>query len=337
MWRNADVLDFVGWLRAFNERSPRAVGFYGLDLYSLHASMQAVLAYLDRVDADAARRARTRYACFETLGATPQAYGYASGLDLSRSCEDEVVAQLVELQARRHRILMHDGGAAEDEAFAAEQNALVVQNAERYYRGMFGGRVSTWNLRDTHMMDTLDALAAHLDRRATDERAKIVVWAHNSHVGDARATEAALRGELDLGQLARERHGAGVANVGFTTWAGTVSAASEWDAPVERKRVRPALDDSYEALFHAVGAERFLVDLREVGEAGGMLATPRLERAIGVVYQPATERWSHYFECSLPTQFDFVVHVDETRAVEPLERSAGWDAGELPETYPQGL
>jgi erythromycin esterase-like protein len=337
MWRNADVLDFAGWLRAYNDRfgvTRGAVGFYGLDLYSLHASTQAVLAYLDRVDADAAARARQRYSCFEDLAADPQAYGYAAQLDLSRSCEDEVVAQLIELQRRRQQLAMPDGAAAEDEQFAAEQNALVVQNAERYYRGMFGGRVNTWNLRDTHMADTLDALARHLAR---DGAAKIVVWAHNSHLGDARATEVADRGELNLGQLARERHAAAVVNVGFTTYSGTVSAASEWDAPVERKRVRPALAGSYEALFHAVGVPRFVLNLRELGEATAALGEPRLERAIGVIYKPETERWSHYFECLMPAQFDFVLHIDETRAVEPLERSAAWQAGELPETYPEGL
>jgi erythromycin esterase-like protein len=336
MWRNADVLDFVGWLRAHNERRApeERVGFYGLDLYSMHRSTAAVLAYLDRVDAAAAARARRRYACFEELSGDPHSYGYEAQLGLTRSCEDEVVAQLVEMQRRRADLALRDGIAADDEQLAAEQNALVVQNAERYYREQFGRRVNTWNLRDTHMVETLEAVARHLARR---NRGKVVVWAHNSHLGDARATDVAARGELNVGQLVRERHGDATLAVGFTTYHGTVSAASEWDAPVERKRVRPALDGSYEALFHAVGAERFLLDLRQLGEVTAGLVEPRLERAIGVIYKPETERWSHYFEASLPRQFDFVLHFDETRAVEPLERTAHWEAGELPETYPHGL
>jgi erythromycin esterase-like protein len=336
MWRNADVLDFVGWLRLHNDALPEAerAGFYGLDLYSLHASTQAVLAYLDRVDPGAAARARQRYACFEELGNDPHSYAYVSHLDLSRRCEDQVVAQLVELQRRRRELALRDGVGAEVEQLAAEQNALVVRNAERYYHGQLGGHVNTWNLRDCHMADTLDGLARHLERR---RRPKIIVWAHNSHLGDARATEVARRGELNLGQLARQRHGGAVINVGFTTHHGTVAAASDWGAPVERKRVRPALAGSYEALFHGAGPARFLLDLRELGEAAGGLYEPRLERAIGVIYKPESERWSHYFEASLPRQFDFVVHFDETRAVEPLERSAAWEPGELPETYPRGL
>ena len=345
MWRNADVLDFVGWLRAHNDArsdGARKVGFYGLDLYSLHASMAAVLAHLDRVDPAAAARARQRYACFESFGADAQRYGYAAGLELTPSCARQVVAQLIELQRRREEVRLHDGVIAEDEAFAAAQNARVVARAEEYYRAMFGGHADTWNLRDTHMADTLDDLVRHLSRRA---RAKLVVWAHNSHLGDARATQMSERGELNLGQLCRERRsgtlldglGGVVVSVGFTTHHGSVSAASSWGAPVERKRVRPALDGSYEQLFHDVGIERFLLDLRMLGGALAELERPRLERAIGVIYQPGRERLSHYFAASLPRQFDFVLHFDETRAVEPLERTGTWDAGEPPETYPSTL
>ena len=337
MWRNADVLDFIGWLRTHNDDTGARVGFYGLDLYSLHTSMHAGIAHLDRIDPAAAARARRRYGCFENFGADPQDYGYATGLGLIASCEDEVVAQLIELQSRRAEELRRGGLIADDEQLAAEQNARVVRSAEKYYRAMFAGRVNTWNLRDQHMVDTLDELLRHLDRRAP---AKIVVWAHNSHLGDARATEMALRGELNVGQLCRERYGTGpggAVNIGMTTDHGSVSAASTWDAPVERKRVRPALEGSYEALFHAVGIDRFRLDLRVLGEAAGGLYEPRLERAIGVIYQPATERLSHYFGATLPRQFDFVLHFDETRAVEPLERTAAWDAGELPETYPSSL
>jgi erythromycin esterase-like protein len=345
MWRNADVLDFVGWLRAYNEEqgshpgergnTSEKVGFYGLDLYSLHDSMAAVLAYLQDVDPDAARRARHRYACFDHFGDDAQSYGYATGFGLSRSCEQEVVSQLVELRQRGMRYLGGDGRAAADAFFYAEQNARLVRNAEEYYRTMFLGRVSSWNLRDHHMVETLDALTAHLARRG--EAPRIVVWEHNSHLGDARATDMSRRGELNVGQLVRERHGRDAALVGFTTYEGTVTAASDWDAPAERKHVRPALPGSYEALFHAIGMPRFLVPLRDAAAARAALRVPRLERAIGVVYRPETERQSHYFHAELPAQFDAVLHFDETRAVEPLERSAEWEAGELPETYPTGI
>jgi len=334
MWRNTDVLDFVDWLRQHNEGEPaaEATGFYGLDLYSLGASGEAVLAYLQTVDPEAAARARRRYACFdhaEEEGA--QAYGYGATVGLRPSCEDEVVAQLVEL--RRHALdyAQRDGRVAADAFFAAEQNARVVQNAERYYRTMFRGRDESWNVRDRHMAETLEALLGYFDRPGA--RARAVVWAHNSHLGDARATAMAARGELNLGQLVRERHGPEVVAIGFTTAHGTVTAASDWGAPAERKRVRPALAGSYEAVLHEVGEPRFFLPLRG-REVSAALAGPRLERAIGVIYLPQTERASHYFHARLPEQFDAVIHVDETRAVVPFERTAGWEAGDLPETYP---
>jgi len=337
MWRNANVLDFVGWLRERNDRiaDPAArAGFYGLDLYSLHTSIAAVLDYLDETDPEAAKRARYRYACFEHFGEDPQSYGYATSFGLSPDCEREVVNQLVEMQRRRQGVLAR-GRDDEDELFAAEQNARLVKAAEEYYRSMFEGRVSSWNLRDTHMAETLDALLAHLGRKGG--RSKVVVWAHNSHVGDARATQMGEAGEVNIGQLARQKYPGQALLVGFSTFTGTVTAASEWGGPAERKRVRPALRDSYEALFHRTGAAKFLLSLRDLGEAAGGLREPRLERAIGVIYLPQTERVSHYFQSRLPAQFDVVMHFDETRAVEPLERTAGWVRGELPETYPTGM
>jgi erythromycin esterase-like protein len=338
MWRNTDVVDFIGWLRDHNDglAEPEKVGFYGLDLYSLHSSTAAVLAYLDRTDPEAAKRARHRYACFEQFGEDPQLYGYATSSGMSSDCERQVVAQLVDLQRRRGELLARDGLTAEDEQFEAEQNARVVKNAEEYYRAMFAGRVSSWNLRDTHMMDTLDAVLAHLDRRRGG-RARVVVWAHNSHVGDARATQMGRGGELNIGQLARQRHPGETCLIGFSTYAGTVTAASEWDAVAERKTVRPGLPRSIEELFHRVGVPRFLLRLGELGEVAGALQEPRLERAIGVIYMPETERMSHYFDVRLPQQFDAIVHVDHTRALEPLERTAGWERGEIPETYPTGM
>jgi erythromycin esterase-like protein len=338
MWRNADVLDFVGWLRQHNDglsSGARKVGFYGLDLYSLHASMGAVLEYLGRVDPEAARRARYRYGCFDHFGEDAQTYGYQAGFGLSESCETEVIRQLVELRSKAAEYARRDGRIALDEFFSAEQNARLVQNAERYYREMFRGRVSSWNLRDAHMVETAEALARHLE--SVGERPKIVIWAHNSHLGDARATEMGERGEWNIGQVLREKHGQEVFSVGFTTDTGTVTAASEWDGPAERKRVRPALPGSYEALFHAFDLPRFLLPLNEDERLREALAEPRLERAIGVIYLPESERVSHYFFARLPDQFDAVLHFDRTRAVEPLEVNSEWSREDVPETYPSAL
>jgi erythromycin esterase-like protein len=325
MWRNADVLDFVGWLREHGGD----VGFYGVDLYSLFTSIEKVIEYLDKVDPEAARRARHRYGCFDHFGEDSQMYGYATTFGVSKSCEDEVVAQLVELRRKAAEYASRDGHIPPDEVFFAEQNARLIANAERYYRSMFGGRVSSWNLRDTHMADTIDALAAHLRRRTGS--AKIAVWEHNSHLGDARATEMGERGELNVGQLMRQRHGHDARLIGFTTYAGTVTAASDWDGPAERKNVLPALPGSYEELFHRVDIPNFWL------KPGPELADARLERAIGVIYLPHTERQSHYFHASLTHQFDAVIHYDMTRAVEPLERRAIVHTAEAVETYPSAV
>ncbi len=334
MWRNADVLDFVGWLRARRDEGKPPVGFFGLDLYSLYRSIEAVVEYLDRIDPDAARRARERYACLERFEES-QRYGHAVATGLSEACDREVLGQLIDLQRTGDAYLRRDGVAAEDEQFYAEQNARLVVGAERYYRSMFAAPAASWNLRDRHMAETLERLLAHLDRRTL--RSRLVVWAHNSHVGDARRTEMSRRGELNLGQLVRQRHGNDAFLVGFTTFAGTVSAASSWGAPVERKRVRPALDRSYESLFHAGALPGFMLSLRDGAVAARTLSQPLLERAIGVIYRPETERLSHYFHADLAHQFDAVLHFDHTRAVEPLEPTAGWARGEPPETYPTAL
>ncbi len=337
MWRNADVLDFIGWMRSHNDALPadKRAGFYGLDLYSLRTSMHAVLAYLDKVDPAGARRARHRYACFDQFGEEMQQYGYGASLGLHPSCEQAVVAQLLELHRQRLEYASRDGRVARDEFFSAEQNARLVTNAEAYYRTMFVGRADSWNLRDRHMVDTLQELMRFLDR--SQPGARVVVWAHNSHLGDARATQMGDQGELNVGQLVRERYGAAAVLVGFTTHTGTVTAASEWDGPAHRKHVRPALSGSYERLFHEVNVPRFLLPLVSDLDLTSALAEPRLERAIGVLYRPETERASHYFRARLPEQFDYVLHFDETRAVEPLERNALWEAGEVAETYPTGL
>lgn len=335
MWRNAEVMDFVGWLRAHNDDVRRAggkVGFFGLDLYSLYTSIEAVIRFLDEVDPPAAQRARARYTCFDHFDRDAQIYGYHAALNLSKSCEDQALHQLIDL---RRQALHHLHGGLDDEYFYAEQNARVARNAEEYYRALFGSRTSTWNLRDRHMAETLDELILYLGRKGGP--AKIAVWEHNSHLGDARATEMTYRGELNLGQLARERYGKDVVSIGFSTHRGTVTAASDWGGPAERKQVRPALPQSYEAVFHTTGLARFLLTLHGANDAIAQLHVPRLQRAIGVIYRPETERQSHYFYADLPRQFDAILHFDETRAVEPLERTAEWGRGELPETYPFAL
>jgi erythromycin esterase-like protein len=342
MWRNTVVLDFVGWLREHNDRvgdsgDERAkAGFYGLDLYSLHRSIEELVAYLERVDPAAAARARERYSCFDhAVGGgedVGQSYGFAAAFGAGETCEDEVVEQLSDLQRHAVEYAKRDGLLAEDAVFYAQQNAITVKSAEQYYRAMFSGRANTWNLRDRHMVDTLDSLADHLGQQR-GEPAKIVVWAHNSHLGDARATEMGARGELNVGQLVRERHPGDCRLIGFTTYTGTVTAADDWGKPAERKRVRPALPDSVEELFHDAG-DAFLLPFHEESQAAERLGSARLERAIGVIYRPQTERQSHFFRARVADQFDAVIHLTETRALEPLERTARWEQGEAPETYP---
>lgn len=342
MWRNVVVRDFVDWLYDHNERNRTVgghqAGFYGLDLYSLHRSMQEVIAYLDTVDPQAAARARARYACFDHASADDgQAYGFAAAFGAGLSCEREAVEQLVEMKRAALEYAQRDGLLAEDEAFYAQQNAQTVRDAEVYYRAMFSGRVTSWNLRDRHMAHTLNALVAHLDRRHDQQSTRIVVWAHNSHVGDARATEAGSDGQLTLGQLVRERYGQGSRLIGFTTYSGTVTAASEWGGIAERKYVRPALNGSVEELFHETERSEFLVSSSISRAAADPLDVVRLGRAIGVIYLPATERQSHYYHVRPGEQFDAIIHIDRTRALEPLEVTSLWTAGETPETYPTGL
>src|SRR2546421_780828 len=311
MWRNSVVVEFVEWLRKFNEdvdpkRAP--AGFYGMDLYSLHGSIDAVLSYLDKVDPESAKRARLRYSCFDHFSREPQEYGYATTVGAAESCENAVVEQLIEIQRKAGEFLSRDGHIAAEELFFAEQNARLVKNAEQYYRSMFRGRASSWNLRDRHMVETIEALVAHLNG---SRQPKAIVWAHNSHLGDARATEMSQRGELNVGQLIRDRFGKEAVLIGFTTHHGSGTATSDWGAEAERKSVRPALPGSYEDLFHQTGLDRFWIDLRDVGEkVTSAVYGPRLERAIGVIYRPESERLSHYFHARLPKQFDAIIHID---------------------------
>lgn len=345
MWRNTIVRDFIEWLRDHNASlEPRErVGFYGLDLYSMYASMEKVLEYLQRVDPEAAGRARQRYACFETYEQDPQQYGYAASFGFSGTCEEDVVQALAELKRAARSYIIRDGWVEADEAFYAQQNARLVANAERYYRSMFAGRVNTWNLRDSHMADTLDALRGHLGRRGREQ--KVAVWEHNSHLGDARATSTSHRGEHNVGQLVRERHGDDAVLIGFTTHTGTVSAADDWDTPVQRKHIRPSQPGTWERLLHdaaeAMEAKDFALVMRGDPALTEALSDSRAERAIGVIYRPQSERASHLFDATLSEQFDAVLHYDESHALEPLEREADWERGEedagVPELYPFGL
>jgi len=287
--------------------------------------------YLTRLDPSLAAAARRAYNCFEPFAEDVQEYARATAL-VPTSCEDEAVAVLRALRSNAASF-REDG---REGYFDAEQNALVARNAERYYRTMFGGRVASWNLRDSHMVETLEALRHHLGT-ARSAAPRIAVWAHNSHLGDARATELGEHGEWNVGQLLREGHGNAAALLGFATDHGSVAAASDWDGPLEIKRVRPGLAGSCEALFHEAGVGRFCLTMRGDRALAAVLASPRLQRAIGVIYRPETERLSHYFRVRPAEQFDALVHLDRTRAVEPLDEHQPHPPGEPPETYPSGV
>ncbi|TMQ13021.1 MAG: protein-L-isoaspartate O-methyltransferase, partial [Deltaproteobacteria bacterium] len=326
MWRNREVQALIEWLRAYNEDAGRAVSFSGLDLYSMYTSASEVVRYLDRVDPVAARAARERYGCLTPWQDDPAVYGRAALIGRMQSCEQDVVAMLRELLARRLDYTARDG----DEFFDAAQNARVVAGGEAYYRAMYYGSVASWNLRDQHMFDTLRSI---LDRSGDT---RLIVWEHNSHIGDAAATEMGARGEHNVGHLCRRAFGDGVYIVGFGTDHGAVAAAHSWDEAMSVMRVRPARADSYERLCHDSGVPAFLLHLRDpVRDAlRDELAEPRLERAIGVVYRPETELQSHYFQAVLPAQFDEYVWFDETAAVDPLPvppaAELGSDASQAP-------
>ena len=333
MWRNREVDGFVRWLRRHNEGRalPEMAGFYGLDLYNLSGSMRAVIDFLEDADPDAARVARERYGCLKPWSRDPAAYGrMALGEGYGR-CEVGAVEMLKELQARRFDCM----GEECEEWLDAAANARLVKNAEQYYRVMYYGSAESWNLRDTHMFETLCQLL-----EAKGPEAKAVVWAHNSHIGNAAHTEMGqVRDELNIGQLVKERFGAEARLIGFGTHSGTVAAATDWDGPMEVKTVRPSLAESYERVCHETGIPRFLLDMRDGvnEEAVEALLEPRLERFIGVIYRPETERWSHYAQAVLPNQFDAFVWFDETTAVTPLPGADQPGEGGEDEMYPFGL
>jgi protein-L-isoaspartate(D-aspartate) O-methyltransferase len=329
MWRNQEVREFVDWLHDRNSRVEPSdrVAFHGLDLYSMYHSIRSVLDYLDRVDPKAAEVARRRYGCLTPWQSDPAVYGQATLSGQYQTCEGDVTSMLTDLLQKRRAYAEHDGERFLD----AVQNARLVANAERYYRTMYYGSRSSWNLRDSHMFETLrNVLTFH------GSQAKGIIWAHNSHVGDSGATEMSTRDEYNIGHLCRQEFGDLSYSIGFGTNSGTVAAASNWDEPMQVKTVRPGLAGSYERLCHETGNQRFLLPLRGLGSTtplGGLLQ-PRLERAIGVIYRPETELQSHYFEAVLPRQFDEYIWFDETKAVTPLRTE---ELKGLPDTYPFGL
>jgi len=314
MWRNAEFDGFLKWLRKHNagKSAAQQAGVYGLDLYSLQASMRAVIDYLDREDPEAATLARQRYGCLTPWADEPAVYGRMALTSGYARCEKLVGLMLADLLKRQ----LEDNADDDEVLFDAARNARLMRDAEAYYRAMYYGGAESWNLRDTHMFETLDAL---MSTRGKEVRA--VVWAHNSHIGDARATEmGAIREELNLGQLCRDKWGRSAALIGLGTHGGTVACASDWDGPMEIKKLNPALPDSHEAIAHATRIPRYLLDVRpgKNEDLRAQLAEPRLERFIGVVYRPETERWSHYVEARLPKQFDAYAWFNETHAVTPL-------------------
>jgi erythromycin esterase-like protein len=321
MWRNRDFLDLVTQLRSHNDSRPSnapRVGVYGMDLYSLSDSSQAVVEYLTRVDPAAGARARQRTECFRYYGDTPERYGADVASRMRRSCEQDAATLFQEMAQRMSAWRARPKRERDDDLFSAYQNARVLKNGEAYYRLGYEGGFSTWNLRDSHMAETLQEISRY-EEAVRGEKAKLVVWAHNTHQGDARMTEMGEKGELNVGHLMRKFHDGASVLVGFTTYTGEVLAASGWGAQGRKMKVRPALAESYSGLFHQAGVPNFLLILRGGGAVADALARPHLERAIGVVYLPQTERQSHYFEARLAKQFDAVIHLDVTSAVEPLK------------------
>lgn len=328
MWANKVILQLIDWLKIYNQKSKNKVNFYGLDLYSLYRSINVIIDYLNKVDPNLAKKAKLNYLCFDQFHKDPQNYGYAVLSGLAKDCENEVINQLVTLQDLDWKLLKTN----KNEVFNIIQNALVVKNSEEYYRSLFFNEINNWNLRDSHMFQTLDQIMENY-RQQNIKFPKIVVWAHNSHIGNAKATQMSLNGEYNIGQLVKEKYPHISFNLGFTTYNGTVSAASDWHGVVERKIIRNALPESYENLFHQTGLNQFLLSF----EDKNFLPNKLLERAIGVIYAPQTERQSHYFYASIEHQFDAIIHIDKTTALEPLEKPSVWINGEVPETYPTGF
>lgn len=314
MWRNTTIPPFMEWLREYNINAAHKykIGFYGLDLYSLNKSIEAVVKYLEKMDPKACEEAKMHYSCFDHISVDPQMYGYLTNTKVKKSCIEEVIKAFSEIQHQAYKYI----NGNEEDYFCAMQNARVIKNAEEYYRSMYEDHISSWNVRDRHMTETLNILADHLEHKY-NQPAKIVIWAHNSHLGDARATEMGEKGEINIGQLVREQH-TDTYSIGFSTYEGMVTAASNWDEPAEFKKIVPGMKGSFEELFHELKYKNFILNLTGNEKLDHYLKLPRLQRAIGVIYRPESERYSHYFFSHLPYQFDSIIHFDSTNPVKPL-------------------
>lgn len=340
MWKNTEMLKFILQLRQYNEQfisNANKIGFYGLDLYCLSEAAHAVIDYLHKKSPEAAKIATERYACFDHAKTDSQLYSYLIENKLKQSCLKEVTTQLLEVYRLAYQNLKINSNLdVKEEQFCMTQNARVVKNAEHYYRSLFEPHHITWNIRDQHMVETLQNIMSHLET-STNQPAKIIIWAHNSHLGDARVTEMSDRQEVNLGQLVRERFNTNSFSLGFSTAEGVVTAASDWGAHAEYKQVQPPLKGSYEWLFHQLNEKNFLLDLREENPLTHLLSVPQLQRAIGVIYRPETERMSHYYLSCLPYQFDAMIHFDKTHALPPLDHREEVRVTELSDTYPEGF
>ena len=338
MWRNHEVISFLSWLKKFNASlsHEQKIGFYGLDLYSLHASINAVLKYLQAADPEAAKRASMRYSCFDHVDKDAQKYGVSVAYGLRKNCQEEAIQQLIEFEQEKYHKYQEDGISQKEAFFSALQNAYSVKSAEAYYRSMFAAPSASWNLRDKHMFDVLTALMGYSDT-ALGVPPKVIVWAHNSHIGNAAATEMSRCQELNIGQLVKQKYGERSFLLGFLTYEGTVMAAKEWGGPAKIREVTPALKESWESLFHQIGLEQFSLVWNNPGTRQAFEdISPKLERAIGVIYRPETERYSHYFYSHLSSQFDGLVYLDTTTALYPLDIFSSSDE-EPPETFPSGI
>ena len=338
MWRNQVVIEFIEWLQGYNVKvaEPKKVGFYGIDLYSLNTSVKVVIEYLQHTDVNAAAKAKQRYACFNPFKEELQNYGYAALFGQAKICEEAVTDQLADLDKYADLFLKKSNKEAAEEFFNIKQNAYLIKNAEKYYRSMFSSNISSWNVRDTYMAETVDHLISHLTYRL-QQPAKLIIWAHNSHIGDASATESGHQGQINIGQLIKQKYKSKAVLIGLLTHSGTVTAASQWDGVAERKIVRPALHNSYEHFFHHFPLPAFIMCFHHNQAIKKYVPSNLLQRAIGVIYLPQTERISHYFYTDLNQQFDIVIYIDHTMALTPLETTAVWHKGEVFETFPSGL
>lgn len=338
MWRNSEVLNFIDWLKQSNhENQYKKIQFLGMDLYSLFTSIGEVQKYLQKIDPDLSRKVAHYYSCFDHFNKDSQLYGVFSSNDEQRySCEKPVLENLYKLIINKNYILALDKSENKIDYFSILQNARLIKNAENYYRKMFFGNVSTWNLRDEHMQETLIQIDNYLSS-LYGRPSKLIVWAHNSHIGDASATQQGKSGEINLGHLMRKKYLSETYLLGFMTYQGFVIAADQWGGPTKIKVVQQALENSYENWFHKLSIKNFLMLIKEQEKIETKLPTHLLQRAIGVIYLPETERQNHYFYANLVNQYDALIYFDKTRAVKPLEKIDPYPDHEMPETYPTGF